>query len=284
MKLAVVCNTVSLIPEYKKIGAEAFIFGLKGYSSGYNNSLTIEEIEKLRKEYDGELFIAINKNIFNSELDELENHLKTLDKIGINGVLYYDLAVLSIRNRLNLKLPLVWNQTHMVTNYNTCNYYLDKGVEYGVLASEITLDEIKEISKKTKMKLFLNIFGYQVMSYSRRSLLNNFFKSIDKEKDKNIYTITNMGEEYLISEEDKGCAIYYGKVLNGSNIVKDLDIDYLILNDFNIDKDTFSKTLELYKKLIDTKDEKYEKEIDFLVGEDRGFFFKKTIYKVKKND
>ena len=39
----------------------------------------------------------------------------------------------------------------------------------------------------------------------------------------------------------------------------------------------------LYKKLYETKDENIVKEIDDLVGDNRGFFFTKTIYKVKKN-
>ena len=77
--------------------------------------------------------------------------------------------------------------------------------------------------------------------------------------------------------------MYYGKILNGSVIVPKVDVDYLILNDNNIDKKTFVNVLMLYKKLIDTKDENIIKEIDSLVGDNRGFFFKETIYKVKKN-
>ncbi len=283
MKIATVCSKDNIL-EYEKIGANAFIFGLLNFSSGYHNELSIEEIKELRKTYTGELFIAVNKNMFNSELKELEDKLIELDKLDINGILFYDISVLSIHNRLKLKTPLVWNQTHMVTNYNTCNYYYDKGCTYGVIASEITLDEINEISKKTKMKLFVNVLGYQVMGYTRRSLLSNYFKSIGKEKKKDNYTIINNGEEYIVKEEDKGNAFLFGKALNGSNIIKDLDVDYIILNDYNFDKNTFNKALELYVSLVNTKDDKYAIELDNLVGENRGFFFTKTIYKVKKND
>lgn len=283
MKIATVCSKDNIL-EYEKIGANAFIFGLLNFSSGYHNELSIEEIKELRKTYTGELFIAVNKNMFNSELKELEDKLIELDKLDINGIFFYDISVLSIHNRLKLKTPLVWNQTHMVTNYNTCNYYYDKGCTYGVIASEITLDEINEISKKTKMKLFVNVLGYQVMGYTRRSLLSNYFKSIGKEKKKDNYTIINNGEEYIVKEEDKGNAFLFGKALNGSNIIKDLDVDYIILNDYNFDKNTFNKALELYVSLVNTKDDKYAIELDNLVGENRGFFFTKTIYKVKKND
>lgn len=283
MKLTVVSN-VSNIEEYKKIGADAFIFGLKNYCSGYYNSLSLEEIKKLREDYDGELFIAINKNIFNEELKELEEALIFLDKIHVDGVLFYDLSILYIKRRLNLALPLVWNQTHMVTNYNSCNYYYNKGVEYGVVASEITLEEVNELNNKTNMKLFLNVLGYQVMSYSRRNLVDNFFKSIGKVREKESYIIKNNGEDYLIKQEDNGACLFSHKVLNGSVVISNTQVDYVILNDMDIPHDVFTKCLCLFRKLIDTKDEKFVKEIDSLIGEDRGFFFNKTIYKVKKND
>lgn len=283
MKIATVCSKDNML-EYKKIGADAFIFGLLNYSSGYHNELSIEEIKEVRRTYDGELFIAVNKNMFNSELDDLEEQLTILDELNISGILFYDIAVLSIHKRLNLKTPLVWNQTHMVTNYNTCNYYYDKGCEYGVVASEITLDEIKEIKEKTRMKLFVNVLGYQVMGYSRRSLLSNYFKSIDKPLEKDNYIIENNNEEYIVREEAYGNVFLYGKPLNGSVVIKDLDVDYVILNDYNFSKDLFSKALELYRKLVNEKEDKYVKELDELIGENRGFFFTKTIYKVKKND
>ena len=285
MKLAVIANSTMNIPEYKKIGADAFIFALKNYSSGYSNEYTLEEIKSIKEENsDIEIFVAINKNIFNRELEDLEKILISLDKINISGVLFYDMAVLSIKRRLNLNLPLVWNQTHMVTNYNTCNYYYDKGCEYGVLASEITLEEVKEIKEKTKMKLFLNIFGYQIMGYSRRHLLDNYFKSIGIERKKNDYVIKNNNEDYIIREEENGNALYYGKPLNGSVVVKDIDVDYLILNDINYPQNEFNQILDLFRKLVDTKEDRYIKEIDNLVGDNRGFFFKKTIYKVKKDE
>ena len=283
MKIATVCSKDNML-EYKKIGADAFIFGLLNYSSGYHNELSIEEIKEVRRTYDGELFIAVNKNMFNSELEDLEEQLTILDELNISGIFFYDIAVLSIHKRLNLKTPLVWNQTHMVTNYNTCNYYYDKGCEYGVVASEITLDEIKEIKEKTRMKLFVNVLGYQVMGYSRRSLLSNYFKSIDKPLEKDNYIIENNNEEYIVREEAYGNVFLYGKPLNGSVVIKDLDVDYVILNDYNFSKDLFSKALELYRKLVNEKEDKYVKELDELIGDNRGFFFTKTIYKVKKND
>lgn len=285
MKLTVIPNSIDHIEKYKKIGAKAFIFGLKGFSSGYICTGTIDQIIELtNRNPDIEIFIAMNKNIFNSELPELENTLKKLEKTKIKGVLFYDLAILNLKIKNNLSLDLVWNQTHMVTNYNSCNYYYEKGVKYGVLSGEITLEEIKEIKKKTAMQLFVTVMGYPIMSFSRRTLLNNYFLANHKKKDKDTYIIKNNNEDYIIEEEDNGDAIYYGKILNGSIVLKEMDVEYVILNEFGIEEELFAKTLSLYKKIIDEKKEHAIEEVDNLLGTYRGFFFQKTIYKVKKND
>jgi collagenase-like PrtC family protease len=285
MKLTVVVNNKNNTLEYKKIGAQAFIFALKDFSCGYENYFSLDDIKKVKEDNkDIEIFVSLNKNFFNDEIDKLEEVLIKLNDINIDGVLFYDMAVLRLRNKNKLKLDLVWDQTHMVTNYNTCNYYYDKGVKYGVVSKEITVDEIIEINDKTKMKLMTNVFGYPIMSYTRRSLVTNYYESSKiKDYDKH-KIIVNNGEEYIINEEDYGTALYYGKLLNGSNIMDKINTDYLILNESFIDKDLFIKILTLFKKLNSKYDEKVAKEIDELVGDYRGFFFTKTIYKVKKND
>ncbi len=287
LKLTVIPNSVDNILEYKKIGADAFIFGLKDFCSGYMMALDIEKIKGIVENNPSlEIFIAINKNIFNDELATLEDNLNQLDKINIKGVLFYDLAVLNIKIRNKLKVDLVWNQTHMVTNYNTCNYYYSKGVNYGMLSGEITLEEINEIASKTKMQLFAMVMGYPIMSFSRRMLLSNYFSSFNKKKKKDIYNITNNNNSYILKEEENGNAIYYGKPLNGSIVLDKIRASYLVLNEFNIATTTFKEILSLYKKILIGSENREEliRKTDELIGAYRGFFFQKTIYKVKKND
>lgn len=268
----------------KSKGVESFIFGLDGLSSGYDNNIKLEEIEKIVLNNPRvEIFIAVNKNIFNDELDYLEKCLNKLNDINIKGVLFYDLSVLRLYIKNHYKFDLVWNQTFMVTNYNTCNYYYEKGVKYGFISKEITLDEINEICLNTKMEMFSFVFGYPNMSYSRRTLLSNYYKSMDKKKEKNVLKVTNNNEDYFVKDEDDGCIFYYGKILNYASVLNDIKAKYLVLNDSLIDKDIFIKIVELYRKIIDTKDLKYVKETEKLVGNYVGFLNTKTIYKVKKN-
>ena len=265
----------------------SFIIGLKDFSINYQE-YSKEEIKKLKEDYPNiELFVSINKNIFNSDLKLLEENLDYLSKLDINGVLFYDLSVLSIVNRKKLNIPLVWAQEHMPTNYNTCNYYYDRGCEYVFISSEITASEIKEIKENSKIKIISFMFGYPDVSFSKRKLLTNYFLYNNSNKLSDWYTISNDdNNKYLIKESKLGTRILYGKVLNGVRPFYDLinTVDYALLNEELMDHDTFIKGLDIFNKLKNNKISvnDAEDEISKLVNSnDTVFYYKKTIYKVK---
>ena len=76
-----------------------------------------------------------------------------------------------------------------------------------------------------------------------------------------------------ISEEEYGTCIYTKKPINLINYIDKLNIDYIILNSFNIDNDTFSNVLDNYINNKTNNDDNY-----------LGFLKEKTIYKVKDNE
>lgn len=285
MKLLVVPNRNSDLSSYVKNGCEGFIVGLKNFSTNYDLQLDIDEIKSLRQEYPNiEIFVSLNKNIFNEELDALEENLKELDNIDISGVLFYDLSVLYLRNKNHLKLNLVWNQTHMVTNYNTCNYYYDLGVKYGYLSGEITLEEINEIKSKTNMKLMCFGFGYPIMAHTRRSLLTNYFISHNKKYDGQICHIYDDKTRFSLKEDETGTTFLNDSFVNGSCLITDSLIDYVIFGTDLVSEDKSLKLIKLIHNLLNTKEEGYVLEIEKLIGNDTNFFFKKTIFMVKKDE
>lgn len=291
MKYIVIPNHIDELSFYHSVGVNTFILGLEDYCINYP-SVSLEIIKELSGKY--QLFISVNKNIFNSEIDDLKEKLIELSKLPILGILFYDLGILNLVKENNISLDLVWHQTHMVTNYNTCNYYYDKGVKYGFLANEITLEEILEIKKKTDMKLMVEVFGYPIMSHSRRSLLSNYFKAIDKEKENRVYNLTDKENNYLLKETKDGASILYGKLINGTKPLFDLiknDIDYCVLDMQEISQELGKKVLEKYLYILnhyyditDTEKEEMIEEMNILIGDSTNFFYKQTIYKVKKCD
>jgi len=289
MKFIVIPNNANELSFYEEKGINTFILGLEDYCINYP-SISLEKIKELSSKYS--LFISVNKNIFNSELTDLKNKLIELSKLPILGVLFYDLGVLNLVKENDISLDLIWHQTHMVTNYNTCNYYNGKGVKGAFLANEITLDEILEIKEKTNMELMVEVFGYPIMSHSRRSLLTNYFRAIDKEKEDRTYQLMDRENKYLLKETKDGASILFGKLINGTRPLFDLinnKIDYLVLDMQEVDIDISEKVLEKYIYIFDNysnidNDEKENiiSSVNELIGDSTNFFYKKTIYKVKR--
>ena len=266
----------------------SFIIGLENYSVNYYE-ISLDEIKELLEKYPNiDLFVSINKNIFNKDIKDLESKLISLSKLRIKGVLFYDLAILEIVKRLNLKLNLVIHQTHMITNYNICNYYHDLGVKYGYLSTEITEEEIGEISSKTKLELMAYFIGHPIISHSKRKLVSNYYTYANKENKLDYNVIKEHGKDskkYYIKEDKKGTNILTYAILNGTKAFTVLKekLKYAILDTNLIDEDLFIEILSLYKKNLDKKlsNEDLIKEVQDLIGENDGFFYLKTIYKVK---
>lgn len=272
----------------KNLPSANFLFGLKDLST-YDNTVTLRELEKLDAK---NIYIAIDKNLMNEDLEALEKALIKLNELNVKGIFFYDLAVLSLCKKLDIKIPLIWNQNFLVTNYKTCNFYHKEGAHGAVLSSEITIDEIKEIKNKTDINIFVNIFGYQLMAVSKRNLITNYFEYINEENDKTINYMSEKGQDYPIVENETCTKIYTKDVLCGIrylNILKDIGIDYIILSEDLLNEEDFLKVYEIFNKAVTNNLSQkeileLEKEINNIIPTTLGFFNKETIYKVKRND
>ena len=270
--------------------SDGFIVGIKDLSVNNNLSFTLEEIEvvinKIKKNKK-EVFILINKNIFNDDLKYLENTLLFLNNLNIDGVFYYDISVLSIVKKLNLNINLVWSQEHLTTNYLKCNFYYEKNVKYVYLSSEITLNEILDIKEKTKLLTIVPIFGYLPMFNSKRHIVKNYLEYFNLNDNSKINYIENDNKIYPIVDDEFGTTVYGSSILNGLNeylILKDKNIDYVTINSFNIEDKKIKNVLEMFKNVNeDNKNELNENLEKMFNNLDKGFLYKETIYRVKKD-
>lgn len=247
-----------------------FIVPVNNYSVNYEKTLPLEEIIEINKIKP--TFIVVNKNIHNSEIEEIKNLLQEIEKHKFAGIIFYDIAIVNLKQKLDLKTPLVWAQEHLTTNYQTINYWFDKGAEYAYLSSELTKEEMDEIKANTKAKLFVNVFGYLPMFTSRRHLVNNYLETFNlKTKDKT--KIYKEDKYYQISDKENGTVVYSDYVLNALDI--DFNrYDYIVFNSNLINEEDFYDTLVKFK----TKKNEYK------FPYEHGFLYKETIYKVKDND
>lgn len=282
MKLLVEAGKTNIY-EFK---CDGVILALKDYSVGSEKYYSLDEIRDICSNYNGEIFVKLNKNLFNDDIDEVKKILMELDNLKINGVFFYDLAVLELKRELNLNIDLVWNQTHMVNNYKTCDYYNSRGVKYALLGKEITLDEIGEIISSSKITSMVEVVSKPSVALSYRSLVSNYYKDLGISGDKNIKIHEKVSEiDFIVSEDSNGSCFYEDIITNGTSVIKSLfefGCPYIIMREYGIPdflelvNDT---SLYINDSCSDTNYvEKYKK-----LGDSTNFFFKKTIYRVKKN-
>lgn len=268
---------------------DGLILSLKNYSSQSYLTYTFEKIEQIIKDNpDKEIFINLNKNFFNDEIESLKEILLKIDKLNVKGIFFYDLAILQLKKECNLKTDLIWSQTYMVNNYKTCNYYHSKGVKYALLSKEITLEEIKEIITKSKIEAMVETVSMPSVAFSKRKLLTNYYHNLNKEAKKNlVVTEKATNEEYQVLEDETGTNFFLNKITNATSIIKELyscNCPYIILREYGIDHELFKELLIDTQKYIESKcqDEEYINKYESL-NDFTNFFFKKTIYQVKKN-
>lgn len=263
---------------------DGIILPLKDYSVNYNTYFNLEEIKSIKEKYNKEIFIVINRMIMNNDLESLKNILLEIEKLNIKGIFYYDISILELKKELNLKTDLVWNANHMVTNYETCNYYYSKGVKYAYLSNEITLEEDLEILKRSKIIPMITMVALPVIADSYRRLLTNYSKAHNKEyKEKLVVTEKVTNEEYLVEEDKYGTTFKYNKILNNIKCLeklKEINFPYLVFIEDGIDSNNFYKSLDLIKSNIENNTS--IEEVYNLLGRNTGFSYRKTIYRVNK--
>lgn len=266
------------------LDCDGIILPLKDYSVESITYYTLDEIEVISKKTNKEIFIKINKNLMNKDIPNIKDILIKLDKIKIFGIFFYDLAILQLVRELNLSINLVWNQTHMVNNYKTCDYYYSKGIKYALLGKEITLEEIQDIIRKSKINCMVEVVSKPSVAVSYRHLITNYYKDLGKTSTNKLQIKEKVsGLKFDLEEDNNGTSFFLDTITNGTSIIKDLyqaNCPYIIMREYGIDnfKELVADTMKYTsnKCIDDDYINKYKK-----LGDSTNFFFKKTIYKVK---
>ena len=271
-KLIVTVNSLdhlSKLVDKDIYGVMLYIDKLSVNSSFYIDINDIKDIDLKNKK----LFVVMNKLMHNNDLDMVREVLLKLVDMDVK-ILFYDMAVYNISKELGIIDKLVIYQDHLNASIQSNNFYYNLGITGSYISSDITGNELLEIKDNTKMEVYFTGYGYIPIFYSRRYLIKNYLKFINKEDLIGECSIINdMGVEYPIEEEEYGTTIYSDKPVNLINYIDMLDkVDYLVLNSNKVLNDEFNMIVDKFINK-DKMDDCY-----------LGFFDKKTIFKVKNID
>ena len=271
--------------------ADAFLFGVKDLSVQFENTYPIEKLKEVSSflhQHGKKIFVSCNKNYDKNDLKKLDDCLKEIEACFIDGVLFYDLAVLELVKTKYPNILLVWNQEHMTTNYFSAQFYKEQGVKGISISTNLTLEEIETLKKQTTMFCITPIFGYYPMFESKRHLVTNYLDTFSLNTDCGHYKIEKEGKKYPIVEHKNGTTVYTSVPLNGISEIKrlvNMNMDYCMLNERFFHHNLFVQVLKAYDSYLKYEDDaEITKLNQLLEGKyDLGFLYKKTVYRVKKN-
>lgn len=266
-KILVIPSSLENLNDILKTEIDGVILPIEHLAVNSSIYFTIDDVKSIINLTSKEVCVSINKIMHNEDLDNLEKTLVSLNKMNISKIFFYDLAVMNIVKEKDIKKELVVFQDHLNASIFSNNFYKKRGINYSVITNDITLDEINEISKYNSLMLIS--YGYLPIFYSRRYLISNYLKYIDKNKNSNIYYIKHKEDKYPIVEEEYGTTIYTKEPINLINDINNINIEYIILNSNLTEREDFLSILNNYLNNI-TDDNNYY----------RGFIDKKTVYKV----
>lgn len=211
------------------VGGKAF--SLRAFSDNFSNE-ELKEAVLYTHNLNKKIYVTVNVYAKNADFDALKEYLAFLYEIGVDAVIVSDPGIIYVAKSVAPNLEI-----HLSTQANTQNAYSAKfweelGVKRIVLARELSLSEIKEISSSlTTADVEAFIHGAMCISYSGRCLLSGYLTGRDSNRGECVqacrwnYAIKEVnkdGEFYPIEEDERGTYILNSKDLNLLDYIGDM--------------------------------------------------------------
>ena len=154
-------------------GADAVYFGLKEFSMRANaGNFAIEDLDKIEeicKPKKVKRYLTLNTIVYNSELTEISETIKKV-RGKVDAIICWDMAVIQACKKN--KIPFFISTQASVSNIEAARFYKKLGAKRIILARELNLKQIKEISKVIDIECFVH--GAMCTAISGRCLTSQF--------------------------------------------------------------------------------------------------------------
>ena len=166
-------------------GADAVYFGGQNFSLRANaKNFSLEDMKKAT-EYAHSLgkkvYVTVNIVFHDSDFDGLDDYLKYLDSIDIDGIIASDIAVIKRVQELKLHFGVTLSTQASLLNTRAVKFWKNLGVTRVVLAREASREEIKKV-KDTGIEVETFIHGAMCTSFSGKCVLSNYMTLRDSNR------------------------------------------------------------------------------------------------------
>lgn len=185
-------------------GADAVYVGGEGFNlrMGATN-LTTEEIKEATSwvhERGKKIYVALNIFARNYHVKGIRSYVKKLAEIPVNAVIVSDPGIFLTVREIAPHIPIHLSTQANTTNAKSIEFWHQQGMKRAVLARELTLGEIKEITNNAPIETEVFVHGAMCMSYSGRCLLSSFMSN----RHANLGDCSNSCRwQYILKEEKR---------------------------------------------------------------------------------
>ena len=166
-------------------GADAIYCGGQNFSLRANaKNFSLEEL-KVATEYahslNKKIYVTVNIVFHDDDLNGLEDYLKYLDSIHIDGIIASDITVIKACQELNLNLSVCLSTQASTLNSRAVRFWQKLGVTRVVLAREASREDLINIAK-TGIEIETFIHGAMCTSFSGKCVLSNYMTNRDSNR------------------------------------------------------------------------------------------------------
>tara|TARA_Y100000310_G_scaffold230190_1_gene232619 strand:- start:1893 stop:3098 length:1206 start_codon:yes stop_codon:yes gene_type:complete len=220
-------------------GADSVYFGVQGFNMRATaknfKSSELGRIVEFCHKNKVKAYLTVNTIVYEDEVDKVKKLLKKAKDAKVDAVICWDFAVIKEVKRLGLEMHVSTQAS--VSNSEAANFYYKLGGRRCVLARECSLEQIREIKEKTKMKIEVFAHGAMCVSVSGRCFISQFlygrsanrgdciqpcrrsydkYLLKDKEEDKELV----LGNDYVMSPKDLCTLPFLDKILPFVDVLK----------------------------------------------------------------
>ncbi|AWZ49132.1 peptidase [Clostridiaceae bacterium 14S0207] len=177
IELLAPAGTMESLKAAVQSGADAVYLGgskfsARAYATNFDDDTMKEAIEYCHF-YGVKVYVTINTLLKEEELFEALEYANLLNNIGVDAVIIQDLGLAKLIKQHIKDLEIHASTQMTVHNGEGALYLKSKGFERIVLSRELSLEEIKYISKDLNIETEIFIHGALCISYSGQCLMSS---------------------------------------------------------------------------------------------------------------
>ena len=253
----------SMLSAAVNAGTNAVYFGLQEFSmraAAKNFTIKdLDEIEKICKPKKVKRYLTLNTIIYNNELKDIEETIKKV-KGKIDAVICWDPSVIQFCKKY--KIPFFISTQASVSNIESAKFYKNLGAKRIVLARELNLKQIKEISKIVDIECFCH--GAMCVSVSGRCFTSQFLFNKSANRGECLHPCRR---NYLVKDEEGNeLKVENNQIFSAKDLctlpfiekMKKAGIKSFKIEGRNRDARYVDKVVRVYRKALDKKLNKKE--------------------------